>query len=319
MNFINGYAFDSLKRADETYRAATADALSAYRTDMNKVRETAKKYKDENEYINSRQPQLAETTRAALQSARNTFVTEVKSTARTMRESLGKYLSEPLNTDFQNKLKLYSDFGVPMCKSEVNAMLSLNKGNPFGLRALATVLERTKADWRLSYRDVGQYEKDLEELDKYVVNPPVYIPGEYHSEGCELYRKVRIKRTASDGKSVYESGSTYDSVAIIIDTNIHESMAEKAQGMRQSWTADINTPAISKASKEEVKRLEEENKYLKKEGVLDKYLNVIPDEEESTTRIEESNDKGLQLARDLGLRDAKAEEAYRTGMEVWKK
>lgn len=319
MNIINGYALNSLMKADTEYRTKLADAFATYRTSMERVHNESKKYKDENEYVSTHQPQHAEKAMSAINGARKQFVTEIKSTVRTMRESVGKYLSEPLNTDFSAKLKLYADFGVPMCKSEVTALLKMNDGNPFGLRALDSVLAKTGADWRLDFKDIGQYETDIEKLERMAANLPVYVPEEYHHEGCELYKNVRVLRFKTDSYETYESGSTYDSVSIIIGSADHTSTMDAVKDMAQSWSADVSTPGIDSASEHMRKEKLALNENMRAQGIPDEYLEDVPDDAERTTSVKQSDAKALENARNMGRNEANAASAYKKGMDIYKR
>lgn len=318
MNIINAYAFDGLMKADTEYRSKIETALSTYRTSMERVHNEAKKYKDEDSYIRNNQPGHAEKAMSAINGARKQFANELKSTIRTMRESVGKYLTEPLNTDFAAKLKLYADYGVKMCKSEVTALLKMNAGNPFGLRALDSVLAKTSADWRLEYRDIGQYEQDIEKLERMAANLPVYAPDEYHHEACELYKNTRVRYFKQGSNETYESGTTFDSVSIIMNSVDHKTTMESVETMRQSWAADVSTPEISTASEHMRKEKLALNESLRAQGFADEYLDKVPDDAKTTTSVKESDEKALGLARELGARDAGAVKAYNKGMEAFK-
>ena len=319
MNILNGYALNSLLKADTEYRGKIADALATYRASMERVHAESKKYKDENEYVRNHQPAHAEKAMNAINSARKQFETELKSTVRTMRESVSKYLTEPLNTDFSAKLKLYADFGVPMCKSEVTALLKMNDGNPFGLRALDSVLAKTGADWRLDYKDVGQYENDIEKLERMAANLSVYVPDEYHHEGCELYKNVRVRYFKQGSNETYESGSTFDSVTLIMNSVDHQTTMDAVKAMQQSWSADVSTPGIDTASEHMRKEKLALNESLRAQGISDEYLENVPDDAKTTTSVKESDEKALELARNLGRRDADAVNAYNKGMDVYKR
>lgn len=318
MNIINAYAFNELMKADTEYRSKIETALSTYRTSMERVRNEAKRYKDEDDHIRNNQPGHAEKAMNAINSARKQFEAELKSTIRTMRENLGKYLSEPLNTDFAAKLKLYDDYGVKMCKSEVTALLKMNAGNPFGLRALDSVLAKTSADWRLEYRDTRLYEQDIEKLERMAANLPVYAPDEYHHEACELYKNTRIRYFKQGSNETYESGTTFDSVSIIMNSVDHKTTMESVETMRQSWTCDVSTPQIDSTSEHMRKEKLALNESLRAQGIADEYLDEVPDDAKTTTSVKESDEKALGLARELGARDADAVKAYNKGMEAFK-
>lgn len=319
MNYINGKAFMELQDAEKTYQARATAALSEYRHKMQDVTERSKKWKNEQEYIDNHQPELADKARGELKSARDAYVSAVKNTVSIMRQSLSRYLAEPLNADFQNKLKLYSDFGVPMCKSEVVAMLKLNDGCAFGLRALSKVLSTTGAAWRVDFKDVAQYEDDIEKLEMYALNPPLFTPDEYHHESVQLFAHERIPMTTADKKGTYLSGSEYDSLSLILDRAAHKTATETIAAMQQSWTADVSSASISAASEKLKKEQLAQNEALRNYGIPEEYIDKVPDDAESTTHVQESESEALRIARELGQRDADAAAAYEKGMAVYKK
>ena len=84
--------------------------------------------------------------------------------------------------------------------------------------------------------------------------------------------------------------------------------------MEQAWIADVTTPAISRASEEERKNLNDVNDQLRKAGIDERYIDNIEDVD-STTSVE--SDPTTTIIE--GLRQGKNNTSYREAIGEYMK
>lgn len=290
MNLINRSIFKGMKTAIEKHMEAVKGILAEYTKETAKEKEVSKKFVDADGYYAEKQKIAIDKARSALAREYADIRASLKVDAGSMKKSLETYLSEPVNANFLTKLKMYSDFGIPMTRTEINTMLKLNENNPVGLRALAHVVEVTHTPWKVNYRDLGSLEDDIVKIER-IAGTMMYTPVEDHLAACEVFKGTPILRMRDDG-STYENG-THDSVSILMESGSVTSFYESIDEMEKAWIADVTTPDISKASKTEADNLNDIDDTLRKNGIPEQYLDHIDTDPESTTTVESDPAKRL--------------------------
>lgn len=307
MNLVNRTIFKSMKTAIETCMETTKNIFAEYKAEMNKEKAVSKKFVDADGYYAEKQQIAAEKARNKLISANKELRTSLAADAHSMKKSMETYLAEPMNSNFVTKLKVYADFNIPMTRTEINSLLALNAKNPVGLRALKHVIERTHTPWELKFQDIGALEEDVWKVER-LSKHALYTPLEYGVEAMEIFKGERMISVREDG-STYEDGRTYDSISLMIERQTVSIFLDDIEKMEKVWIADIDTPDISRASKQEAKYQNEVNDDLRKAGIDEKYLDEIDTDPESTTSVE--SDPAARLIAELqsgkdikGYRDA---------------
>ena len=294
MNLINRSIFKGMKTALEKHMEAVKGILAQYTKETNAAKEEARKFKAEDEYYKEKQKIAADKARSALEREYKDIRASLKTDAFNMKKSLKDYLAAPMNDNFVTKLKVYSDFGIKLTRTELESLLALNQGNPVGLRALAHVLESTHTPWKVNYRDLGSLEEDVAKVER-IAGTMTYTPVEDHIAACEILKGTPVLRMRDDG-STY-SNATHDSVSILMESGIVTGFYENIEEMEKAWIADVTTPAISKASKIEANNLNEIDNTMRKEGIPEKYLDHIDTDPESTVSVE--SDPAAKLIEEL--------------------
>jgi len=299
MNLINSKLIDLLLVAAENLRNEVTRALESYRNDVARERSVSQRYKDENEYFQQAQSKLAEIARAAIIKAERVFRGKCEDVAKEMSEQLRKHLSEPVNGQFRDKLAMISDFGLQPERMEIDDLISLNSGNQTGLAALQKVLEKVDSPFKLSYHTTADYQNDIKTVRELGLNVR-YIPMEYHSEGCDIFRGQQLVYTYSNGNTL---GVTLDSVTLLRKSSDFENDIAKIRSLKGVWAADCSyTDAnrVSEAQREDGSPAES-----------------TPDPE-SATKVFDEND-GVKVGRELGQRAARNTETYARALEAYSK
>lgn len=302
MNYLNGKCFLTLRNAGTAFLENVNGALLQYRTEKAKASETARKFKDEGEYLRNVLPPLKEKALSTITAAQKEFSDTIRVETASLKTQLQKHFQQPVNEKALTLIRTANEFSFPLSRTEVESFLKVNEGNPYGLRALRSTLEKGNSKYRVSFRDVTEYENDLSQLEQMAVNPIGY-DTEYHPEMCDLFRDKSDTATRPDG-STYETGTPYTSTSLLMRRGVFEIAMDRLPTMADSWTADVGTPEIMTASEAMKKESETMNQTLRAEGVAESDLEPIPDPGESSVSVESS--EGLELAREHGRRSSRS-------------
>lgn len=238
MNLINGKLIDNILFAADTLRNDTIAALGQYRNDIEREKRLAQRYKAEEEYLAGQRNKLSAIARAAIEKAERVFSGAVQEYADEMEMELRRHIAVPVNNQLRERLLMLTEFGISPTRTEIDALLELNRGNQIGLAAIQKTLERTKSPFPLKYHTTEDFENDLKMIRDLPRNLK-YIPLEYLHEGIEIYEGRR-------GDYQYEGGGTvgnqfdWDSVSLIQNAQAFESKIEKIQGLKDIWAADCS-------------------------------------------------------------------------------
>lgn len=302
MNMINGTLIDLLISAADTLRNETCRILAEYKKNRDIQKRISEKYKDENEYYNEQQSKLAAIARDGISKAEKVFAAKVSDYAGQMEQQLKRHLAEPVNSQFREKLSILNEFGIQPEKIEIDDLLALNGGNQIGLTALAKTLKKVESPYVLKYHTTADYQNDIATVRALTRNMK-YIPMDYHSEGCEVYRGITADYVNPNGGRI-GGGIKYDSVSLIQGMVSFESDIEKIKGMKDIWLADCSYEEAEQDSNEKHKEQEIANRILTNAGLPPEEIK----EPKSGTKIDDDseNSEGMKLARQLGRDAAKA-------------
>ncbi len=228
MNKGNQAIFKKITDAAQDYRVTVRVALEKYRADA----EHAKLLKDETGYMAAAKTNA----RNRIDQAEKSFRKAVSDQLPELKKELRQHLATRPNPGFLDALRVYSDFGIVPTRSDVEALVDANGGNPLGLRALNRVLEKTGAKFRVNAPDSAQYEADLKALDHLANREVKYSQNELHTELAAIYKGTPRLQYRPDGSS-FDSGYKWDGTGLLISSNGFESAINSLAPMAERWSA----------------------------------------------------------------------------------
>ncbi len=306
MNMINEALIDLLISAAETLRNETCMILQNYRTKRDYEKNISSRYKDEEAYFQQEQRKLAAAAREDIKTAEKAFTAKVMDYAGQMEEQLKKHLSMPVNSQFREKLSMLADFGIQPEKIEIDDLLRLNAGNQIGLTALAKTLEKVDSPYVLKYHTTADFQNDIAKIRDLVRNLK-YIPTDYHSEGCEIFKGTSADLVLPNGRTI-GNGITYDSISLLSSNAAFESAIEEIKGMKDIWSTDCSYDEADKTADEQQKEQKLLNKFLTEAGLPAEELS----KPESGTVVADNpeNSEGIKIAKQMGRDTARARNTY---------
>ena len=247
-NFINGNLIDLLISSAETMRSEIYRALEQYRKEREVKYNISRRFKDDDEYFAEEQNKLAEYAREAIEKAERIFRNKTEDYSAEMEKQLRKHLHQPVNEEFQSKLKMIADFGIQPERLEIEDLLSLNQGNQTGLQALSATLKKVNSPFVLTFHTTADYQKDISEIRNIMLNMK-YIPREFIVEGAEIYRGIPYDFTYPNGNVLHGAG-TYNGTNLSENGNVSEGMRiAKELGERNARNAETYSKVMAGMAK----------------------------------------------------------------------
>lgn len=306
MNLINKTLIDMLISAAETLRNSICGTLEKYKNDAEREKRISERFKDEAQYYAEQQGKLAAIARAEIEKAERVFCAKVNDLSGQMETQLKRHLSEPVNSQFHDKLKMIADFDLLPESLEIEQLIQLNGGNQTGLSALAKTLEKVNSPYKLNYHSTKDFQNDIAEIRGLCRNLK-YIPATYLHQGVEVFKGISADYVYPNG-NVLHNRITFDSVHLITSQIDFETRIEKIKGLKDVWSADCSYAEADKESEEAKKIQKLTNEFLKDAGLPA----GEPIEAKSATTIENTNDNniGVEFAKQLGAEKAASRQAY---------
>lgn len=305
MNRTVGAHFDYINIAMQDYRIKLAETIQRYNESKKKAEESVSKYQEsyKKEAFAAAMKKPTETAKAEVLQSGKELRAEMKLHTGKLREELQKHLCAPMDANFVTQLKLYRELGIAPTGFEAEALLKMNGGNTLGIRALSRLLEQTGASKRLTYRNLDEYGKDLEQVERVIASleNPVFDVADVHT-ALELFGDTQWIHTRPDG-STYTAGENLDFLLVNGASASFSSLQKSLEKMKGNWQADISyqlqdvidTAMTEEEWKSEVKAAEREGRTPQP-----------PSRPESTTQFEGD---GIGLAREIGAQKAQADKA----------
>lgn len=221
-------------------KGSVAEALSFYRSGMERIRSAATAYKDEGTYISEHSAALAADARRKIADSEKGFCDYIKGvTVPALREALVERLTAQPDKAVMQTLQYYQQFGIRMEPQEVKVLTYDAAGNNLALRCLAAVAE--KSGVRVSFPPVSKFSAIIDRLEKMAQPPLMYCPNEFLHEGVEVMGNKPLRR--ADGTKYGEAGPV-DSLYLIMTTQSVESVMKAADEAGDTWSAAV-VPEIS--------------------------------------------------------------------------
>lgn len=214
-------------------------ALSSYRSGMDRVKSSAKAYKDEDTYISEHRAALVSDTRRKIDAAEKSFCDVISGeVVPALRAELVDHMTQQPDKGFMQTLTYYQQFGVKLDAAEVKALAYDAAGNSLALRCLSSIAE--KSGIKVSFPTTAEYSGIIDRLEK--MQPPLmYCPNEFLHEGVEVMGNKPLRR--ADGTKYGEAGPV-DSLYLIMTTQSVESAMKAADEAGDTWSAAV-VPEIS--------------------------------------------------------------------------
>ena len=158
-----------------------------------------------------------------------------------------------------------------------------------------SLLKKTNAPFRLTYKTPDDYVKDLELIERLGSDDYFCSPLDLHHEMCEIFTGQMVCRDES--AISFKRNETLDNTSLMIYGRSFDYAMETLEGMIASWASDIHYDAANALSQE----MEETEKRVAKE------LGQEPDlpNYDSPTKVNE-DEKAFALAKELGEAKAQA-------------
>lgn len=308
MNQMNIQLFKLIVNAAETFKRRVNDALLVYRTEMNEARQYAARFKDETAVLNNQKSLLIASTQEKIRKAQRVLASELERYTDQLTDQLHSHVSEPLDAGFRDQLLTIAQFGMKPSKTQIEALLKTNGGNAIGIEALSKVLSDVESPYRITFRDITEYENDISKIRSLMFDPITYdmngtdqySEGEnLHHEAVEVMSSLERLFFREDGTQ-YTKGFRWDNISLLIARNAFESTIEDIEKMQQSWIADVSFQAAEVQNEAE----EQKTDILDSDGAETDQAKQAEDYESSTT-ITDSDSDAITLARKLGKESAR--------------
>ena len=293
MNKLNVAIFKLIVNAASTFKGRVNDTLRKYRKEMTEARKYAEKFKDEESILNSQKSILIAKAQEEIRKAQRMFASDLERYTEQLSEQLQNHVSEPLDAGFRDQLHTIAQFGLKPSKTQIEALLKQNSGNAIGISALSKVLSDVGSPYRVEFRAVEEYEKDLAKIRSLMVDPIAYDieENELHPEAVEVMSGLEQVFSRDDG-TTYRRGTFWTGQALLVACGTFDTTVEAIEHMQDSWISDV-----SFASAESINEADT----LKKE--LLSSLEDEPEqaeEHESSTTIVDSDNQAIEFAQKYG-------------------
>lgn len=296
MNKQNELTLKHITTRARQYENKISEILDGYTVQMEKTKNEAKIRKDESEFIAANQKKHSEAARRLLSKEQETFASEVRHDAETLKDQLEQTLFRPLSAAFIQQTTTMRTFGIAPSKMQLEILLAMNGGNLLGLQVVNVLLKETNSNYTVQFYDVGDLEHDLEVIEHLAENCDHYVPTDRHAIGCEVYRGTDRTVKRPDGQEVH-TGFEWDSLALLLrNTSVNRDM-EKIEEMSQRWAADVSTPIMDSASAAVKAEQVEQARVEGKSAPAD------PDPA-TTVTIEKTENDAIALAKKIGRENA---------------
>lgn len=219
----------------EQHNSTVIAIMAEYRTGVATAKQEAARYKDEAGELAKRKAPLIATARHRIKAADTRLADAVNAAVSKLKKEMSGYLSKPANPELLAQLKTYTDFGLKMTRTELDAHILAAEGNYTALRAI----QRVATDSGFTVTIPEGFEEDLATIAKLGRVPSMLCPAEYLSEGMEVLPD--IPHFADDGSVAY-SANRPDSIYLLIQSGAFNAARRELANISEKWgTAFIPT------------------------------------------------------------------------------
>lgn len=219
----------------EQHNSTVTTIMAEYRTVVAAAKQEAAAYKDEAGELAKRKTPLIATTRHRIKAADERLAGAVSAAVSKLKKEMSGYLSKPANPELLAQLKTYTDFGLKMSRTELDAHILAAEGNYTALRAI----QKVAADSGFTVTIQEGFEEDLATIARLGHVPSMYCPHEYLSEGLEVLPDRPFFR--EDGTAAHSTGRP-DSIYLLIKSGAFNAARRELANISEKWgTAFVPT------------------------------------------------------------------------------
>ena len=281
-------SFDTIIGSASAYKGATAKVLNDFSEKEQQARENCKMFKDEDGRYKTALESLTAEARAQLDKKRAEFADAVANETEKLKKELHSLALERPNPIYADMLRNYADFGVKPTRTEVVALLEVNAGCLAGISMLNSTLARVGSAFHIDSNDIATLEKDIENLSRLGELAGHYAPNEQHHAICQVYGGT--PRLGANGA---DTGSSWDSVSLIVQRGSFENAIKSLDEMSKRWSS--TAPSIS-----QLKSYEDSE-----DATATAAEQFISDRQSAAANITQPYD-GVEQARNIGKTKAEA-------------
>ena len=208
--------FKRLLQGMEAYAEAVTSAAKQFKEDYAAAAKYAAVYKDEKRILADKRTKLAAKAREDINKAGAELGEVAAQCAQDLNECVQDHLVHPVPAGTEKLLNLYSRYHLPLSKSEVEALLTVNGGHILGLRLINAMLKENKAPYKVDFVPLETYEKDISDLAQFAMMAeyePAF-PMDYMHEALLIYGGQKetevVPKQANAGRNDY--GATGDTL-----------------------------------------------------------------------------------------------------------
>ena len=279
-------SFDTIIGSATAYRSAVAAVLDSFSKKEQQARQDSAQYKAEDAKYKAALESLTAEARAQLDKKRAEFTDAVVNETEKLKKELHSLALERPNPIYADMLRNYGDFGVAPTRAELQALLEINAGSMIGISMLNSVLARVGSDFHIDGCDIATLEKDIQNLSRLGELAKNYSPIESHSQLCKLY--VGTPRLGANGA---DTGSSWDSVSLIVQRGSFENAIKSLDEMSKRWSS--TAPSITQLK---------DYKDTEDTSAAELFLS---DRKDASAHIEKNSD-GVEQAKNIGKAKAEA-------------
>lgn len=231
-SILNGVVSDI-----EQHNTTVTTIMAEYRTGVATAKQEAARYKDEAGELAKRKAPLIATARHRIKAADTRLADAVNAAVPKLKKEMSGYLSKPANPELLAQLKTYTDFGLKMTRTELDAHILAAEGNYTALRAI----QRVATDSGFTVTIPEGFENDLAKIATLGYVPSMYCPADYLAEGKEVLPD--IPHFADDGTVMY-SADRPDNIYLLIRAGGFNSARKELAEISKKWNTAF-VPTIS--------------------------------------------------------------------------
>lgn len=221
----------------EQHNSAVTAIMVEYRKGAAAAEREAVAYKDEAGELAKRKAPLIADARHRIKAADERLAGAVSTAVLKLKKEMSGYLSKPAAPELLAQLKTYTDFGLKMSRTELDAHILAAEGNYTALRAI----QKVAADSGFTVTIPEGFEEDLATIARLGHVPSMYCPHEYLSEGLEVLPDRPFFR--EDGTVAHSTGRP-DSIYLLMKAGAFNAAHSELTNISEKWgTAFV--PSIS--------------------------------------------------------------------------
>lgn len=210
--------FKKLLEAMETYAQNVTGTAAKFREDYEAAKKYASVYKDEKRILADRRTKLAAKAREEIMQHGAELGEAVGKCAQELNDCVHDHLVHPVPAGTEKLLNLYGRYNLPLSRSEVENLLTVNGGHVLGLRFINAMLKETGSKYKVDFIPLETYEKDISDLAQFALlaeYEPAF-PVDYLHEAQLIFGGQKetevVPKQANPGKNDYSN--TGDTVRV---------------------------------------------------------------------------------------------------------